>query len=154
MAAEDNAGVQRAAMQNCFVWRAYGDLGKPRVYFGIIFRCFVQKSNKRVCVWLKRLEKPNKRDVFVAQIRQTRMCLPLNGKQTRMCVECVWNVCGMCVECVWYKYENKQTRMCLVSRQQTRMCLPVNLRKKTTNAYVFGNRIANAYVFGGATRIW
>ena len=63
-------------------------------------------------------------------------------------------VCGMCVECVWYKYENKQTRMCLVSRQQTRMCLPVNLRKKTTNAYVFGNRIANAYVFGGATRIW
>ena len=79
------------------LWRAYGDLGKPRVYFGIIFRCFVQKNNKRVCVWLKRLEKPNKRDVFVAQIRQTRMCLPLNGKQTRMCVECVWNVCGMCL---------------------------------------------------------
>ena len=116
MAAEDNAGVQRAAMQNCFVWRAYGDLGKPRVYFGIIFRCFVQNNNKRVCVWLKRLEKPNKRDVFVAQIRQTRMCLPLNGKQTRMCVECVWNVFGTNMKtnkrvCVWC-LDNKRVCVC------------------------------------------
>ena len=78
--------------------------------------CSNQNNNKRVCVWLKRLEKPNKRDVFVAQIRQTRMCLQLNGKQTRMCVECVWNVFGTNMKtnkrvCVWC-LDNKRVCVC------------------------------------------